>query len=189
MKLGEKLNVVTSNEGKYREYRKKLSKYTEVEMLNIGYPEIQTDFLEEVVEFGLEQLEGYKPILIDDSGLFIDDLQGFPGVYSAYVMNTLGCEGILKLMHDVENRKAEFLCIIGLIDENDEKILFRGRSRGMITEEQKGDEGFGYDPIFKPKGEERTFAQMSTSEKNSYSHRGKAVDNLIKAVKGDLEIQ
>lgn len=179
MRLGAKLNVVTSNEGKYKEYKRKFSGYTEVEMLDIGYPEIQTDSLEEVVEFGLEQLEEYKPVLIDDSGLFIDHLQGFPGVYSAYVMDTIGCEGILKLMDNVEDREAEFLCIIGLIDENGDRFIFKGRSRGTITEEQKGEGGFGYDPIFKPYGEERTFAQMSTSEKNSYSHRGEAVNNLI----------
>lgn len=179
MKSGKKLTIITSNKGKFEEYKKELSGYTEVERLDIEYPEIQSDSLKRVVEFALDQLIDHKPVMIDDSGLFIDGLNGFPGVYSAYVMDTLGCEGILRLMDEIDDRGAAFRCIIGLIDEDGDRSIFEGNSEGTITREMKGEHGFGYDPIFQPQGKRKTFAQMNTSEKNTYSHRGKASAKLI----------
>lgn len=171
------ITVVTSNNGKYKEYKKKLGSFADVEMKNIDYDEIQTNSLEEVVKSSLKTLKEHAPLMIDDSGLFIDTLGGFPGVYSAYVMDTLGCDGILKLMGDEEVRSARFECVIGYLDEDIR--LFKGVSKGEITSEKRGEGGFGYDPIFRPDGRVKTYAEMSTSEKNDISHRGRAMDDLI----------
>ncbi len=176
------LNVLTSNEGKYREYKANLEPYfKEIRMADIGYPEIQANTLEEVVKYILDELSSFAPLIIDDSGLFIDALNGFPGVYSSYVMDTLGCDGILKLMDGTENRKAHFECVIGYL--NNEKKLFKGISEGMITKEIKGDSGFGYDPIFNPLDKDITYAQMTTEEKNSISHRGNAMNKFLNYIK------
>ena len=182
MNQEEILNVLTSNEGKFREYKRDLEPYfREIRMADIGYPEIQANTLEEVVKYILDELSSFAPLIIDDSGLFIDTLNGFPGVYSSYVMDTLGCEGILKIMDGEENREAHFECVIGYL--NEDKELFKGISEGMITDEMKGDGGFGYDPIFKPKDKNKTYAQMSTEEKNNISHRGKAMDEFLNYIK------
>ncbi len=175
------LNIVTSNKGKFREYQKKLcGNYSEVKMLNIGYPEIQADDLEKVVNYAVDHLRDHTPLLIDDSGLFIDSLKGFPGVYSSFVMETIGCEGILRLMKDKKERKARFECVIGFLADKDQQMnVFKGESHGLITKEKKGLKGFGYDPIFKPKECDRTFAEMDPEEKNKLSHRGRAVEKLI----------
>lgn len=176
-----KLNVITSNEGKYREYKAKLSDCYEVKMLNAGYDEIQTDSLDEVVDHGLGQLNSYAPLIIDDSGIFIDALKGFPGVYSSYVYHTIGLNGVLSLMEGMEGteRKARFECIIGMLDSEGNAHKFKGITTGVITKEKLGGHGFGYDPIFKPDSSDKTFAEMDSDSKNELSHRGKAVDKLI----------
>ncbi len=172
------LTVVTSNQGKYREYKGRLKdQYPSIEMKNIDYPEIQTDKLEEVVEFALEDLSEHSPLIIDDSGLFVGSLNGFPGVYSSYVMKTIGCDGILSLMEEKNTRDARFECVIGYL--NDEKKLFKGTSEGEIIRGKKGDEGFGYDPIFMPEESDRTYAEMHSEEKNRISHRGRAMERLL----------
>ncbi len=172
------LNLITSNPGKLREYRELLSERFNVKMKPLEYHEIQADTLEEVVCHALETLREYAPVIIDDSGLFIDALKGFPGVYSAYVMDTLGCDGILKLMDQEKNRKAHFRCVVGLLDE--EIKIFTGDCPGEIVRSKRGTGGFGYDPIFVPSGYDHTFAQMSIQDKNLVSHRGRAMRALIK---------
>lgn len=182
--INKTLTVVTSNKGKYKEYQEKLGDYyNKVEMENIGYPEIQADELEDVVEFALEVLSEKSPLIIDDSGLFIDSLKGFPGVYSSYVMKTIGCDGILSLMKNKENRKSKFECVIGYLGER--KKTFKGISNGSITREKRGEGGFGYDPIFRPEESEKTYAEMSSSEKNRISHRGKAMEKLLDFVSSE----
>jgi len=172
------LTVITSNEGKYKEYRKKLGTYyNEVEMANVGYPEIQTDKLEDVVEFALEILSERAPLIIDDSGLFVDSLNGFPGVYSSYVMKTIGCDGILSLMKNKEDRRSRFECVIGYLGKR--KKTFKGISRGTITRGKRGSGGFGYDPIFQPEESKKTYAEMTSREKNRISHRGRAMEKLL----------
>ncbi|MFP4050232.1 MAG: XTP/dITP diphosphatase [Thermoplasmata archaeon] len=182
MNQEEILNILTSNEGKYREYKETLEPYfKEIRMADIGYPEIQANTLEEVVKYILDELSGFAPLIIDDSGLFVDTLNGFPGVYSSYVMDTLGCEGILKLMENRDNRDSRFECVIGYL--NDEKKLFRGISKGEITKKMRGSGGFGYDPIFKPLDKDKTYAQMSAQEKNALSHRGNAMKKFLNYIK------
>jgi len=175
---------VTSNPGKVKEYQRSLGELgIEAVHLRVPYEEIQSSDLEEVVRKGLSELKskGVSDFIIDDSGLFIDGLNGFPGVWSAFVQGTIGNKGILKLMDGVDNRKAEFKCCIGC-SLGGRDIVVTGVCKGMIIEEEKGSEGFGYDPIFSHDGK-RTFAEIPIDEKNGISHRGDAVRLLLKEMK------
>ncbi len=181
-----KIYFATGNKGKLLEVREKFAALgIVVEQLVHEYPEIQSDSLESVVEWGLSWLweKHAKPVMIDDSGLFVDALEGFPGVFSAYAFGSLGCDGIIKLLADANDRAAEFRCCAGFVDEDGSKIVVTGQVRGRIIQEPRGSGGFGYDPIFVPEGHERTFAEMSVGEKNSVSHRGRAFEQLADALK------
>ena len=157
---------------------------------NIPCPEIQADTLEEVVSFCIKWLEGTEGVfLIDDSGLFIDALHGFPGVYSAYAFKTIGNDGILRLMENVPEgkRTAHFETVFAL-GGTGETLLFRGACPGKIACQPGGMHGFGYDPIFIPDdGDGRTFGEMSMAEKNGISHRGRAVRKMME--NADLILQ
>jgi len=179
-----KLKLITSNLGKVEEFRSAFSQYgVEIEHTKVPYDEIQTADLEEVVKNGIDALRkiGLKNFIIDDSGLFIDDLKGFPGVYSSYVQKTLGNKGILELMANRKDRGAEFRCCIGC-DINGETVIVTGICRGSILENEVGNEGFGFDPIFSVDGK-RSFAEINTKEKNIISHRGIATNLLIEEMK------
>lgn len=176
---------ITSNKGKVLEAKQKLSTIDyEVVQKNLGYPEIQAIKLEDVATYGVEHVQKKfnQPFILEDAGLFIDALDGFPGVFSAYVFHTIGCEGILKLMEkykDENEHKAVFRSVYAYGEPDKKPRLFIGECIGVISQEIIGDHGFGYDPIFIPNGQNRTFAQMETDEKNYYSHRGKALDKLL----------
>jgi XTP/dITP diphosphohydrolase len=119
----------------------------------------------------------------DDSGLEIDALNGEPGVYSARYAGEHGnhAANIEKVLHNLTgktNRKARFRTVISLIWNGDEHF-FEGVVEGSIRTELSGSEGFGYDPIFEPEGYNVTFAEMSMEQKNSISHRAKAMEQLI----------
>lgn len=119
----------------------------------------------------------------DDSGLEIDALNNEPGIYSARYAGKHGdheanMDKVLDKLRGVANRKARFRTVISLI-WNGEEHFFEGTVPGTIRTERCGSEGFGYDPIFQPDGYDITFAEMSMDKKNSISHRGRAVDQLI----------
>lgn len=119
----------------------------------------------------------------DDTGLEVDALNGAPGVYSArYAGENASFDDnvdkLLGALQEKDNRRARFRTVISLkIGEN--QYFFEGICQGEITRERQGEEGFGYDPIFKPEGSELTFAEMSMQQKSLISHRGLATDKLI----------
>ncbi len=171
-----KLKVITSNPGKVKEYQKSFEDMgVEMEHLHLPYDEIQTSELEEVVRKGMDEIrsKGVRDFIIDDSGMFVNALKGFPGVYSAYGQRTIGNKGVLKLMEGMEDRSAVFKCCIGC-DIDGRTIIVTGECPGYILDSERGDEGFGYDPIFSPDGK-RSFAEIGIEEKNRISHRGNAV--------------
>ncbi|MBR4685434.1 MAG: RdgB/HAM1 family non-canonical purine NTP pyrophosphatase [Candidatus Methanomethylophilaceae archaeon] len=179
-----KLKVITSNPGKVAEYQKAFDSLgIEMEHYRLPYDEVQTSDLEEVVNKGMDVIirQGVRDFIIDDSGLFVDALKGFPGVWSAYAQKTIGNKGILKLMEGVEDRGAEFRCCIGC-DIDGRRIIVMGKCRGVITQSEQGDGGFGFDPIFSPDGK-LTFSEIPIDEKNTMSHRGNAVKLLIEELK------
>lgn len=181
---------ITSNPGKLREARSYLGPLgVEVHGVKFPYPEIQADTLEEVAAYGVEWLAKRldEPFILDDSGLFIEALHGFPGVYSAYVFKTLGNDGILKLMEGIEDRRAYFKSVVAYWDG--EMHIFTGTVHGNICLEKRGSGGFGFDPIFMPQGYERTFAEMTTEEKNTISHRGRAFEAFSNWLRKRLKIE
>ncbi len=163
---------VTKNRHKYEEAKKIIK---EIKILSLSYPEIQADNIESVIKFAIEYLKDKieEKFFIEDSGLFIEELKGFPGAFSSYVFKTIGNQGILKLMENVKNRNAKFVSIVGYF--NGSLHIFKGECQGKISYKIRGNKGFGYDPIFIPNGCKKTFGEMEIEEKNKYSHRGKSI--------------
>ena len=119
----------------------------------------------------------------DDTGLEIDELNGDPGVYSARYAGpernaNANMNKVLNELKGKKNRKAQFRTAIALILKGEEH-LFEGKVEGYISKDKQGNEGFGYDPIFIPENDKRSFAQMSMQEKGVISHRGRAVRKLV----------
>ena len=179
---GKVIFFATNNINKFNEARKIFSEYQiAVGMLRVKTLEIQSDNLEEIARTSV--MDAFKkckmPIIVEDAGLFVEALNGFPGPYAAYVYKTIGNLGLLKLMNQVNNRKAKFQSVIAYYHADlKAPLCFKGEILGEIIEEQrttKNKHGFGFDPIFKPLDSDRTFAEMNIEEKNKYSHRGKAL--------------
>lgn len=137
--------------------------------------EVQANSLEEVVGEALKSIAGER-ILIEDSGLFIEVLNGFPGVYSSYVFKTIGWEGILRMLGGCRDRKAYFESVVGL-KLGGEVRTFKGIVEGSISLRARGEGGFGYDPIFIPRGFKESFAENPELKKR-LSHRRKALEKL-----------
>ena len=185
------ISFITGNKHKYQEvlkcFQKENLNYV-LNQLNIKTNEIQANTLEEVALFKLNsvknQVEG--SFFIEDAGFFVDvPLNGFPGVYSSYVFKTIGNEGILKLAKSQNSSIAHFGAVIAYFHEPLDKILiFKGIVKGSISKTIRGENGFGFDPIFIPDTlENKTFAEITTAEKNALSHRGKALNQLIEFLK------
>jgi len=168
---------VTSNKGKFTEAQ---AIFGDLVQKDIGYTEIQADTLEEVAIYGMKEvasrLEG--AVMLEDAGLFVEALQGFPGVYSAYVQKTIGNAGILRLMEEQENRSAYFKSVVAYIQPGNETVMFSGEVHGQIGFEARGKKGFGYDPIFYVG--EVSMAEMGLEEKNQISHRAGSMRALKK---------
>lgn len=176
---------MTSNKAKFQEVSQLLEgRGVQLEWQEAEYPEVQADRLEDVVREALAWLAPRygDGLAVDDSGLFIRSLAGFPGVYSSYAFRTLGNDGILTLLDGVRDREATFETCIGLLEDG-ESFVFHGASHGTIANRKRGSGGFGFDPIFLPDGSTRTFAEMTSSEKNAISHRGRAAEALAAHVR------
>jgi XTP/dITP diphosphohydrolase len=156
----------------------------EIVQNNCGYPELQEDELAEIASFGAKWAANKLncEVMVDDSGIFIEELGGFPGPYSAYVAKTLGNERILKLMEGESNRSATLKCVIGYCRPGEEAIVFSGEVKGNIAKSIRGNLGFGYDPIFEVDGV--TFGEMEDEEKNRISHRYMALVKFARWLKG-----
>ena len=168
----------SSNIHKYEEAKKILDKFgIKLGFFQTELVEIQDDSLSKIA---LQKAENAydkckKPVIIEDDGLFIDSLSGFPGPYSSYIFDTIGNNGILKLVGD--NRDAQFVAIIAFCDSSNEPTLFESSVAGTISKNIR-DGGWGYDPIFIPKNQTRpalppfsfkTYAELDN--KNKLSHR------------------
>ncbi|MFW9915244.1 MAG: RdgB/HAM1 family non-canonical purine NTP pyrophosphatase [Candidatus Thorarchaeota archaeon] len=174
------ISCVSSNPHKLAEFKQILAPFGyEVVPLHKPKLEIQADSLEEIASYSLDQFSDIN-CFVEDAGLFVDDLNGFPGPYSAYVYRTLGCAGVLRLLRNQTSRKAQFSSVIALRNANGDKKIFRGDTVGLIASEERGTGGFGFDPIFVPKGATKTYAEMEPMRKNAVSHRGKAAQILRK---------
>lgn len=178
------LIFATGNRHKFEEASELAARHTiELKQRKVLYAEIQADELKQISSLGARHaciLLG-TPCFVEDAGLFVRALRGFPGPYSKYVFRTLGNEGMLKLMSGKSDRAAEFRSVVAYCEPGGKPRIFSEKVEGVITFEVRGKMGFGFDPIFIPgKGDGRTFAEMSTGEKNELSHRGRAVEKLFK---------
>ena len=176
------ITFITGNEHKVIEARGIFENFGfDIDHENPGYPEIQGS-IEEVAAYGARYVADLlgKPVIVDDTGLFIRALNGFPGTYSSYVQDTLTNKGILKLMEDEQDRYAEFRSCIGYCEPNCEPKTFLGTVAGEILSEEKGDHGFAYDPLFYVKEYDKTFGELTTDEKNESSHRRNSMEKFAK---------
>jgi XTP/dITP diphosphohydrolase len=172
------VTLVTTNPGKLAEVRSVLAPFgVRVVAKRRKLPEPQADSLREVARAKLASVADLKGwVLVEDSGLFIPSLGGFPGVYSAYIYRIWGLDPILELLRH-RPRAAVFRTVAGLRRGRREWLL-TGECRGTIRRARKGTGGFGFDPIFMPEGSLRTFAEMTREEKSRVSHRARAVRSV-----------
>ncbi|WP_075049643.1 RdgB/HAM1 family non-canonical purine NTP pyrophosphatase [Ignicoccus islandicus] len=187
MKGRKKLYVASTNKHKIDEIkfiiRKILGDEIEIDIAPFNAKvEIQDDDLKKIVLYSasiLMAVNDKRPIIVEDSGLFIEALNGFPGPYSNYVYRTLGPKGILKLMDGVPKRNAFFKCVAACICNDDNILVEEGVVKGSIAHEIRGSGGFGFDPIFIPQGYSKTFSELPEQVKNEISHRALAIRALI----------
>jgi XTP/dITP diphosphohydrolase len=184
------LVIATTNQNKLKEFQEIL-KDLDIEVRSLA------DFgpIPEIIEDGETFDENaYKkawytakylglPAIADDSGLIVDALNGEPGVYSARYSgdNATDEENVTKLLSNlkgVENRKAHFQCVLSIAVPSGPALTYEGDCEGTIIDERKGDNGFGYDPVFYFKEYNKTFAELSSEEKHKVSHRGKALSQV-----------
>jgi XTP/dITP diphosphohydrolase len=193
MRIKMKLVFATNNEHKLKELRSILGNEFELRSLTeIGcFDEIPEE--EPTLEGNASQKAFYIynkyaiNCFADDTGLEIEALKGEPGVYSARYAGIgnnpdANMKKVLNNLVKIKNRKARFRTVIALVINGKEK-QFEGIVNGIILKEKKGNEGFGYDPIFKPDGFNETFAEMNLVTKNKISHRGLAVKKLVEYLK------
>jgi len=174
---------ITGNAHKVREAAEILSgSGIKLRQIDLELEELQAEDLKDIAEAcalrGASMLG--RPVLVEDSGLFISALSGFPGPYSSYVLKTIGFKGILVLMRGRSNRSARFESAVAYSANGEEAKVFKGSTVGTISPSAKGRGGFGFDPIFMVRGQKKTFAELSLHEKNLLSHRGKAFRALAK---------
>lgn len=190
----EKIVLATNNKHKLKEFREILSNY---EVLSLN----DIDFHEDIIEDGNSFVENAfiktdsvskflkdkglnYTIIADDSGLCVDSLDGKPGIYSARYAgdghnDQANRDKLLKELSG-KDRSAYFICVIAVLYPNGVKKSFEGRVDGYITEEEIGDKSFGYDCIFYSNELNKTFGEANDLEKNNVSHRGRAIEKMLK---------
>jgi len=193
-----KLIVASNNQHKIEEIKKILEKL-DMDVLSLKDAGIDIEVVEDGETFEENAYKKAKEVfdivtdayvLADDTGLMVDAINGAPGVYSArfsgegatYEKNNKKLLDLLKNTGDKE-RGAKFVCVMVLIMSKDKVIKVRGEAAGRILHEAKGKNGFGYDPLFYVEEYGKTFAEMTNEEKNSISHRGRALEKLREALK------
>jgi len=171
MQQSSKLFFASSNENKFQEAERILSDLgVQINFYKTILEEIQSNDLNDIAE--KKAINAYdliqKPVIIEDDGLFINSLNGFPGPYSSYAYDTIGNKGIMNLLENSQVRDANFVSIIAYCDNDYGVKLFESSIPGKISSViEKG--GWGYDPIFIPDGESKTYANVS--DKDKFSHR------------------
>ena len=185
----KKVTYVTGNWAKIASAKQALEPlgFT-IDNVKMETPEIQADDVNEVAAYSAkwaaEQLN--KPVLKNDSGLFVEGLKGFPGVYTHYADDTIGEDGLLKLMEGLENRNAYFKESIAYCEPGKEPVVFEGITKGRIATEKSGTYGWSWDFIFIPEGEEKTLGCFPDEERwnfwsvDMYKKLAKYLEELTK---------
>lgn len=195
--MQDKIKIVaaTGNKGKLKEIQEILSDFEIVSMKELGVTADIEENGETFKENAYIKAEAISkitnlPVISDDSGLSVDALSGRPGIYTARFAgeNATDDENIEKLIFELKNvendkRTACFVSVVCLVMPDGRTIYGEGICEGIIIDEKKGENGFGYDPVFYVPEFKRTFAELSSDEKNSISHRKKALDDLKAKIK------
>ena len=201
--MSQRLVLATRNKGKIEEFRRILDGHQEIELVGLeAYPDMpEVEETEDTFE-GNALLKARAvaaftgcAAIADDSGLCVDALDGAPGIYSARYSGEHGNdlannEKLLRELSAVPDAKrgAHFVCVAAFAHPNGVEFYERAHFDGFIGHEAIGENGFGYDPLFRPMGESRTSAQMSSEEKDGMSHRGKALRALAPRVISTLAL-
>jgi len=182
------LNLVTSNLGKVKEFKIILENEIKINHIEMEYRELRSDNPEEIAKDAAKMLAEQlnKPIVVEDSGLFIKALNEFPGTCSSYIHKRIGLKGILKLMENVEERICWYRSAVGYCEPNKDPISFLGEEKGTVAKEIKGSYGFGHDPIFIPENSNNTYGETENCE-NLKRFRKIAVEKLINYLKREEE--
>lgn len=196
----KKLIVASNNEHKILEIKEILKNF-HIDVVSLKEAGIDVDVEENGTTFmenahikaeAIHKMIGDSMVMADDSGLVVDALNGEPGVYSARYCGEHGNdkknnEKLLEKLKNVDKdkRNAKFVCAIEVIGGNRKVINAQGEVEGVIVEEERGKDGFGYDPLFYVEEFKKTFAEMTSEEKNSISHRGRAL-NIVQEKMKDL---
>ncbi len=188
------LVFATNNHNKLKEVKSKLN----IDILGLADIQCTEDIEETGKTFQENALIKAQYVLdkygfdcfADDSGLEVEALNGAPGVYSARYAGEHGnaeanMNKLLENLKGVDNRKARFVTVICLINKEN-SLYFRGEINGTIINEKRGNDGFGYDPIFVPDGFNRTFAEMTLEEKNKMSHRALALEKMTQHLRANM---
>ena len=183
-----KLILATHNEHKAKEFKQILPQFRVQTLADLNYDQEITETASDLEGNSLLKADTifrqYGHIVVsDDSGLEVQALNGAPGVYSARYAgeqkdNQKNTEKLLHELKGIKNRNAQFRTVITLMSSKD-TLQFEGIVEGAIVDEPKGDKGFGYDPVFIPNGFQKTFAELSSNEKNKISHRANAIEKLV----------
>jgi XTP/dITP diphosphohydrolase len=172
----DRMVLVTQNEHKLAELRPLFDEYkVSFDTTDLEKLEIRSHDVEEIALAAAKHANEVlnRPVVVDDTGFFVSALNDFPGSYAAYVLKTISYQGVLRLLEGAGDRSARFVTAVAFCDKMNLKS-FVGCMHGTISDAPSGTGGFGYDPIFIPKGFSCTYAQLTLSEKVEISHRTKA---------------
>lgn len=174
------LTLITGNEGKAREFERLLG--LEVAHQKVPLPEVQDTDVAVVAKRKAEAAYAAvgAPVFVDDTGLYLNAWNNLPGALIAWFLDNVGNEGILRMLEGWPDRSARVVTALGYCDEQGSRV-FIGEVAGTIAEVMRGDNGFGYDPIFVPDGQTgqaKTFAEMGPEEKDAHSMRALAAQQL-----------
>lgn len=182
----KEIHFATGNPGKLKELQDILP--LPVHQIDLDLPEVQALAVDDIVE--AKAREAYRqtgyPVLIEDTGLHFEAWGGLPGALIKWFLKTVGNAGLCRMMAGWENHAATAVTILGFFDGN-AFHGFAGEIEGHIVEMPRGDSGFGWDPVFQPRGYRKTFAEMSAEEKNTISMRRRAADKLCEYLRRQID--
>lgn len=170
--------LVTGNPGKIAEARTALGR--DLETVEIDLPEIQSLDYREVLQAKAEEAWRRigRPLVVEEAGLDLAALNGFPGPLVKWMLGAVGPEGIARTAAALGDLRASARCFL-LYKDGDREIVAEGRTEGTLVLPGRGSHGFGWDPVFLPEGFSFTFAELTGTEKNAVSHRGKAWREMV----------
>jgi XTP/dITP diphosphohydrolase len=178
MRASTKVYFATSSDSKFAEADLVLAEFgLKLGRLRTKGKELQSDDVAVVASAAAAELatRHHSPFFVEDTGLFVKSLGGFPGAYASFVNRTIGPGGLLRLMAGHSERSAEFVGAVAYVEGSRRPRVFVGRLKGNISLRARGRHGFGFDPVFVPEGSNRTLGELSLKQKCLVSHRSRAL--------------